>query len=548
MNARDLARRHWGIIALVAVAAPLLFAFNSQDRLASFGDDSASYLTLAHYFGGARGNADAAAWAAHHSHFPPLFPLLLWLSGGASDYRVAYVLVAACAAIALPLIYRHAAAELGGVREGLAVTVLFLLMPTAWISTKGILSESLYLLLLMAALVHFGARVAIERARATDLLVFGTLLACATLTRMLGIALLFAYLAHLGMRAIADRRLPALREFLPALPAVLLLSLWHGLRPRADVDGYGRSAQQIIGKWIADPGGMLRAAADFFSSGWIASFTAEAAVSDEARLAILSIGALALGGVVLRVARNRLDGWFLLLSLGILFPWVFTPDNTRRLLYPLIPLLLVCAADFLLWGTARLSLQSRSRALVVGAVAIMTVALTIPALLLIQRKAGDRAIVLPGQAYAYRDITEYYTTINVERARERVQLVVATLSGLESIGAVTPAGARVMWMRPEYIGLLGHRRGVRFLFRWSAPELAAEVKKAGVDYVVDTWLLKTDLEGVQGDPHVDTAAYAKPSFRLGEIFVLMRVDRAALDGYLATLTSGQPAPDRAPAR
>ena len=27
-------RRHWGLVALLAVAAPLLFAFNSQDRLA----------------------------------------------------------------------------------------------------------------------------------------------------------------------------------------------------------------------------------------------------------------------------------------------------------------------------------------------------------------------------------------------------------------------------------------------------------------------------------------------------------------------------------
>jgi hypothetical protein len=541
VSARELARRHWGIIALLAVAAPLLFAFNSQEKLASFGDDSASYLTLAHYFGGAGGNVDAAAWAAHHSNFPPLFPLLLWLSGGASDYRIAYAVVAACAVLTLPFVYRYASAELGGARAGLALTALFLLMPTAWISVKGILSESLYLLLLMAALVQFESRLAGGRGKALDLVLFGTLVACATLTRVLGIALLLAYFAHLGMGAISRRRPPSMRELLPALPVAVLLSLWYGLRPRAEADGYGRTGQQILAKWVADPVGMLQSAADFFSSAWIASFTAEAAVAPQARIGILLIGALAVGGVFLRVARNRLDGWFLLVSLGVLFPWVFTPDNTRRLLYPLIPLLLIAAADFLVWATDHLALRARARALLLGAVALVAVALTIPALLLIQRKAADREVVIAGQPYAYRDITEYYTTINLERARERAQLVVSTLAGLEAIGSATPKGARVMWMRPEYIGLLGHRPGVPFYFRSTAPELAAQVRKEGVDYVVDTWLLKTDLEGAQGDPHVDTAAYARPAFQVGDFFVLMQVDREALDRYLSRLTADRPA-------
>ena len=537
MSAAEIAKRHWALIVLIAVAAPLLFAFNSQDRLASFGDDSASYLTLAHFFSGAAGNADAAAWAGYHSNFPPLFPLLLSLSGGATDYRVAYAVVAACAVLALPLVYRHASVALGSIHGGLAVTAFFLLMPTAWISVKGILSESLYLLLLMAALVHFEARIAAGRARSVDLLVFGTLVACATLTRMLGIALAFAYLAHLGMRSITRRQRPAAHDLLPLLPVAVLVSLWSAMKPSANVDGYGRAGRQVIAKWIAEPAGMLQTAADYFSSGWVASFTADPAVSAQAWFGILVIGALALGGVVLRTVRNRLDGWFLLLSVGILFPWVFTPDNTRRLLYPLVPLLLIGAAYFLVWATGRVVLGARAKKLVLAAVAIMAVALTLPALLLVHRKSADHALVIPGQPYAYRDITEYYTTINFELARERAQLVAATLSGLESIARVTPAGSRVMWMRPEYIGLLGHRPGVPFLFRWSAPELAAEVRRGRADYFVETWLLKTDLEGAQGDPHGDTTPYARPVFQLGPFFVLTQVDRGALESYLSAPAS-----------
>jgi hypothetical protein len=152
--------------------------------------------------------------------------------------------------------------------------------------------------------------------------------------------------------------------------------------------------------------------------------------------------------------------------------------------------LLVCAADFLLWAT----ITSRSRLARAhcccrrGARDLGVHAPRAPPRASQGRRShrGDR-----GQPYAYRDVTEYYTTINVERARERAQLAVATLAGLAAIGSATPPGARVMWMRPEYVGLLGHRPGVPFYFRWGAPEVAAEVKRAGVDYVVDTWLLKT---------------------------------------------------------
>jgi hypothetical protein len=89
-------RRHWAVAALLACVAALLVAFAWQPGLASIGDDSASYVVLAQAIAGS--NPAVAPWVGFHTHFPPLFPLLLVLTGGAWDLRLAHAAVALAAA------------------------------------------------------------------------------------------------------------------------------------------------------------------------------------------------------------------------------------------------------------------------------------------------------------------------------------------------------------------------------------------------------------------------------------------------------------------
>jgi 4-amino-4-deoxy-L-arabinose transferase-like glycosyltransferase len=529
-------RRHLPFLVLVAIAAPLLFAFALQGKIASFGDDSVSYLVLAHWFSGSAGNAFAAQWAPWHSHFGPLLPALLALSGGASDYRIAYALVALAAVLALPLIYRYGARELGGTTAGLAIVALFLASPTAWISVKGILSESLYLLIAMAALLFHEARLAGGRGSKADRLAFGVLLGCACLTRVVGFALVFAFVACLVVRVSTRKEKAGVSMLLPLLPLASMLALWHALRPVADVDTYQRTAISMIGKWIANPVPMLGVSADYIVSAWVASFGAQPGVSAALAVPFMLLGLLALAGMVLRILRNRMDAWFLLASLALIFPWVFTPDNTRRLVYPLVPLLLICAADFLRYLCDRWQVAGvRRTALLAGAFTLQVV-LCLPALLALAEKSGDRREVKAGYGYAYRDIYEYYTTLDRAKAAELADMQVMMLGGLEAIDRVAPAGARVMWMRPEYVGLLGKREGVPYFYRWSGRELAREVRKARADYIVLARLFKTDNEGATGDPFIAMAgieAWSRPAFHFGhDGFMLMEVDKAALDRFL----------------
>jgi len=209
--------------ALFLATAASMVAFNWQDRLATFGDDSASYLALAHYFAGSAGSAVVAEWAPWQAHFPPLFPLLLAWSGALRDLHVAFAIVALCGAAAVVLFQRLAANELGE-GAGWAAALLFLLAPTAWISLKGVLSESLFLALCMASLlVH--SRLCRARRDALEWLGYGILLACAALTRAIGIVLIASYLLWLLRQLAIEKRRPSPRELLPVVPVIVLLGL-----------------------------------------------------------------------------------------------------------------------------------------------------------------------------------------------------------------------------------------------------------------------------------------------------------------------------------
>ena len=527
-------KAHWGILVLLSIAGPLTFLFAVQDCLATFGDDSASYLVLAHYFAGSSGSALVAQWAPFHSHFPPLLAMLLAASGGVTDYRVATALIALSATLCLPLIYLYASRRLGRA-AALAVVALFVLTPTAWICVKGILSEPLYLLMTIAALLHFEARIASGNAGVAERMIFGLLLAGACLTRVIGVTLVAAYLVHSLLSMMMRREPLRARWVAPLATCAALVGLWYALRPVAIADTYGRTAFAMATAWAADPLAMLGHAGRLFAAGWVSTFTADANVPTTSAFAAAILGLLALAGVARRLAGNHIDAWYVVFSLGVILPWVFNVDNTRRLLYPLVPVLLVSAADFLRWTGERIGLASRGRAALFGAAIAMQLAIALPGVALIAGRAQDHTPVVPGLRYTYRDVTDYYTTIDAGEARKRAMVVVATLGGLESIAKVAPPAATVMWMRPEYVALLGQRRAVPFLYRWDGRTLAREVARSKTDYVVVTVLLKTDMTGQQGDPGVDTSAYARPAVVLLEgVFTLMQVDRAALERFLAT--------------
>lgn len=528
----------------MALAAPLTFAFVWQRGLASMRDDSFSYLTLARYF--APGASWLDPWASQHAHLPPLFPLALLLGGGSSNLLVAHALVAAFAVLALILVYAFAARLLGRPWAAALAVAAFLLTPTAWISVKGILSESLYLLVSFAALCFHAARIDRPRPAPRDLLVFGVLLACAYLTRAAGVAMIAAYAAHVIHRGGLARERPFAPLLLPALPVALLAAGWMLLRP-GDSGAYQLAVTYTLESWLDRGASQVPYAGRLFLEGWIASFHADIWTAPLARAVFSIVLLLGIGGAVQRAWRNRLDGWYVLLSLAITFFWMYPQDATRRLLYPVVPLLILHAALFVAFLGKRIP-PSLRKGLFLAAGAL-PLAICVPAAVLLFQKALQRDPI-PGTAYAYADITEYFLHVNEAQARALAGASLATFAGFDGVAAATPAHAKVMWMRPEYVALLAHREPVAYENGWNSLRLAREIARTGAGYVIFAEMFKVDVNMTMRHPREvlgdvprysrEVLAIANPVTRLRE-FVLYEVDRARLAEFIATSGADIPA-------
>ena len=536
MRRLSFLKRHRAFLALFLAAAALIAPFCGHPVLASLGDDSASYLTLARHLSPFGGDALLEPWTRYVVHFPPLFPLLLALTGADGNLLAAHLVVAACALCALALVYAYACRALESRAAGLLVAALFLLAPGAWIPVLGIMSEPLYLALTLAALswresVGTDANWKHEAA-------LGLLVSAAVLTRTAGIALVAACAVHVAIAARASRRLEPASVLPVALPLLSLL-LWRAVRPEAAHDVYGTFWSAIAARWLHDPQMAAWAWSAFFG-GWVSTFTADSSVASLVRIAFGALGALGLAGAAMRAWRNRLDGWYVLASVAMVFAYTFPEAQMRRLLYPLVPLVLVHAAIALRELALRFSPRAAAKMLV-AAWAIAAV-LTLPATLLVARRALDREPLVPGLPYSAASTSDYYGTLDGALALSAAKLNVVTLAGLELAGRATPAGARIMWTRPEYVGLLSRREGIAQSTRWDGPALARALLESRTDFLVAARLYKSDVDGISADAYTPlmtaTPAYLHPVFSLagprgpGD-FVLFAVDRAALERHVA---------------
>jgi hypothetical protein len=523
--------------ALLALAATALFvAFAWQPTIATVGDDSVSYLAMARWFAG---SADALVtpWLPWHSHFPPLFPMALAVAGGDANLLAAHVLVAAFAGLAVFLAARYAALRLESDWGGFWAVAAFLALPTAWISAKGILSETLFLALTLAALWVHQAWLERGEGGARAYLAFGVLLAAAHSTRAAGIALVAAFVVHEAVRAASARHIRA-RAGLALLPVIAFALAWSLARPGGHV--YGNTIRSVAQVWLEHPLRSATVTGEMLSGGWLATFVAEGAVSPAVRVALFAVGAVALAGSVRAALRNRLDGWYVLATALMLFLWVFGVENMRRLLYPVVPLALLHAAEMVM-ATVRRPGVAKPR-MVAAAICAAPFALCIPATALVAEKARDRAPLVPGTAYSAASITDYYRLINRPEALVLAAKHAATLAGLEALRTVTPADARVMWMRPEYVALLGGREGVPSYYEWDARTLATQVRAQRVDFIVVAGISKSDLAIRTGEA-VTTLRDARPYTRVAyalanpfngqDEFILLAIDRAALEAFLA---------------
>jgi hypothetical protein len=458
--------------ALAAVFAAALAQFAWQPALASFADDSVSYLVMAQVFSPFQAASPAVAGAfAREAFYPPLFPLLLAFTGAAHNLAWAHAVTALLLAAALPLVYLLGVRWLGGRGQALAALACIALLPAMWVHSKGILSETLFCLLLVAIFV------CLEQEKKSPWLL-GLLMAALALTRTAALPLLAVYaLWAFAQRGDLKARLSAAA---PALIAVAVYGCWVLLRPAQTEDDYARLIAEKSQGFFSGPQGFwaalaasLARQANAIVEGWAGSLMIFWIEGRPLRFALASVaGLLALGGIALRLARNKPDAWLAAAYLATLLAWPFY-EQMERFLFPLLPLLVLYA--FFAAGEGLQALQ-RKPPVAHALLAALLLTLEVPAMVFIYQRAQA-----PGPVTW---ITDWYRTPDIARARQRAQTHLSLLEDMRAIGALTKPEERVMWVAPSYVALLAGRPAVFAPDARSGPEAYREaVRKSGADYV-----------------------------------------------------------------
>jgi len=140
---------------LLAYLSYLMYHLAFFDSLSSIANDSVNYIAMARHY---------SPWideskAIHHvwplQDFPPLFPVLLAMTGAAHSFLYAHALVVLIGLSSLYFLYRISKVLLGNEIASIGVVIMFALSPGYILGLQGILSEALYLLLSMMFLLYF---------------------------------------------------------------------------------------------------------------------------------------------------------------------------------------------------------------------------------------------------------------------------------------------------------------------------------------------------------------------------------------------------------
>jgi hypothetical protein len=445
-----------------------------------------------------RGDALLRPWVGYQGHFPPLLPLFLAVTGGAYRLATAHAVVAAFAVLAMVAMYRYGARLLGSNTASVLVTALFMLTPTAWIAVSGILSETLFLFVTLCALHYHETQLADADAPPRRWLIFGVLLGACLLTRTAGILLVVAYVLHVATAAWRARTL-RVSWLLPCVPVAAMLAIWLLWRPATAGYNYASALSSVMDLAVADPAGFIASCAQIAWRGWMRTFAGDSGIHWLPQAVFAAVGLLGLAGSLSRARGNHLDGWYVLVALPAVSLWLFSEDNNRRLMYPVVPLLLIHAA----MGVQHASRRIRSdvvRRVFAGAAVALPVLLCLPAFVTVQSRARDHERIYPGLAYRYSDMTEYYTTLDTQVARALAAKHAGVLAGLESLRTTTPPGARVMWVRPDYVAVLGQRDGVPLFQAATRGEFVDRLARSRADYIFVSSLLKADMDADSSSP------------------------------------------------
>jgi len=539
--------------------AYLAIGFASHSTLGTFADDSVSYIIMGQSYSPYFSTHPVIMDAAKTENYPPIFPILLALTGTSHSFLAGHVLVVILFLCSLLLFYFFSAFILNNKPTALFVSLLFAASPSTWLNMMGILSENLYILLVIATLFFYEKKIRHHAFSPNVAMVFGLLLSLVLLTRSIGISLIAAFVIS---SLIKEKTLAIFYQINWLITLIIPTSaslLWYFFGTHHGSDLYANDVGGVLENIMANGNigsnviGLIKPQLEGLYMSWYTAFLLHWRSEFEVRAIISGIFALIiLAGFSVRLFKNKIDAWYTLFYLLIIIVWPYS-EQTGRFLYPALPLLFLYGAVGLgLIQNTLPDIKWKSHFSQLGL--LLVLATVIPTMVFFQDRAQyeteveDMDFTRVMLFYNYPDLTEAKRiAVHHEHLRQ----------DLEKIKQTTEKQATIMWYTPNYINLLSKRKAVRFPRAFpntnsktnsitnsitnNKATFFTKIKQSGADYIFAAKLnpryTSAEFDGLAVYPlftDITSLVWSRQNpIGIGVLSVLLKIDQKKLDAKIA---------------
>jgi len=328
-----MSRRYWfqlTTFASFSVVSVLYLFLAYRHEFSGVISDSLIYLLMADYYSPVVDvSEDFYRFIIENYSFPPLYPILLGLVGGGSHSpELSYMLSALLLVSALFIYLQWNQRVLNSAISSLLLVMLVALMPVTLRHVMLIVSEHLYLLLVLSGFLM------LEKAKEQPghLIVAGVLFGLGMLTRTVGVAAVFAFIATVLLKKNSRYK------YIAMLAAVFPPACWFLIKPSVEGSGYISDFIKIIeGDIVRNLVEQLYVNFKLLWLYWVRLFDSQG--SEYAEFGAMVILIFIIIGFVYRLIDMKPDAVYMAGYTFILLLWPY-PDQLDRFLFVILPFLL----------------------------------------------------------------------------------------------------------------------------------------------------------------------------------------------------------------
>ncbi len=295
--------------------------------LAQFGGDNATYFLTANSFSPYGKSFFVSEYFSSKSLYPPLYPILLGLLGGGNSILIAHLITTTFLLIAILILYQWILLLNHEKLHATVLVIVFSILPGTYFQALSIHSENIYLLFSLLAI--FFVTLKETSGNHKFLLLAAIFIACSTLSRSAGFTLALAFIFYLVINN-------SKRKYLLSFIAIFPMVLWSVFNNQSDSSYISVFSNHYSGNYITIFIQQISNQSLYILHAWYSSFTP--GTFGQLLLAIIFVASLL--SALYRTLKKKLDGIYIILYLLMILVWPY-PAESMRLLYPVIPILLV---------------------------------------------------------------------------------------------------------------------------------------------------------------------------------------------------------------